>query len=321
MNKWLKIIGTFGIVALVSAALAGAVAFAQSDDGDFGFRRGFGERSFGPAGFEGRGFEGEGPHRGGPRGPKRLGGEVTAIDSEDGTLTVDTRRGDSVTVTVTDETRVMVAETQSEGSLEEINVGDNIGVRGRPAEASGPVEARGILLLPAGDMAGGRVTGIDGETITVEHPREDGPTTIVTDGETRFMLGRDGGEGSLADVSEDKGVMAFGDTQDDGSLAANVVFVHDGPPHGGPGHGPRKGRVGGEVTGVEGSSFTIEPFRGEADSLTILTDGETEYRTRSEAEVTFEDIAEGGHVMVKGQPVEGQENTIQAEMVGIKIDE
>lgn len=323
MNKWLKIIGTLGVVALVSAALAGAVAFAQSDGGDFGSQRGFAGRGFERAGFEGRGFfseAGDGPCQGGPRGRGGPGGKVTAVG--DGSLTIENKEGESVTVTVTEDTQVMVAETQSEGSLSDINVDDNVRVMGRPAEEGDSIEARGILLLPAGDMAGGRVTAVDGNVITVENPREESAATIVTNDETRFLLGRDGGEGSLADVTEDKGVMAFGDTQEDGSLAANVVLVHERPGPGGPGHhGPREGHTGGEVTAIEGSSFTIAPFRGEADSLTILTDDATEYRTRSGAEVSFENIQVGGHVMVKGQPVEGQENTIQAEVVGIKIDE
>lgn len=322
MNKWLKIIGTFGIVALVSAALAGAVALAQSDGGAFGPRRGFAERGVERASFEGRSFfdeAGTGPRRGGPRGRAGLGGQVTALG--DDSLTIENKEGASVTVTVTEDTRVMVAETQSEGSLGDITVGANVRVMGHPAEGDDSVEARGILLLPTGDMARGRVTAVDNNVITVENRREESSAIIVTDGDTRFMLGRDGDEGSLADVTEDKGVMAFGDTQDDGSLAANVVFVHEGRGPGGPGHhGPGEGHAGGEVTAIDGSSFTIDPFRGEADSLTILTDDDTEYRTRSETEVSFEDIEVGGHVMVKGQPVDGQEDTIRAEVVGIKID-
>lgn len=305
MNKWLKIVGTFGIVTIVTAILVSAVAFAQ---GNGNFRDG---PSFG----SGRGFNEPGEFlQRGPGGRRGLGGQVTAVGES--SLTIENRNGDSVTVNVGDETRVMIAETQSEGSLSDIEVGDNVHIRGRRND-DGSVEARGIIVLPDGDIAGGRVTAVEGATISVENPK-DGEATIVTTGETQFRLGKEDG-GSLADVTEDKFVLAFGETQENGSLLARIVVIHEGRPGKGPGQGPRHGGRAGEVTGVEGKTFTIDPFRGN-EEVTVLTDDSTEYRTRGDEEVTFEDIQVGRKVMVKGQPVEGQENTIQAEVVGIKLD-
>ena len=314
MNKWLKVLGTFGIVAIVSAILVGAVAFAQTGQGNFGFR---GDPGFDRAGFSEDGFfaEGDGPRHGGPGHRGGVGGEVTAVD--DNSLTIENRNGESVTINITGDTQVMIAETQSEGSLDDIQVGSNVRVMGRPNEENGPIEARNILVLPAGDMAGGRVTTVEGSTITAENPK-DGTVTIVANDSTQFRLGKDG-EGSLADVTTDKGVMAFGEIQEDGSLTARIVFIHEGPGPGGD-HGPREGHAGGEITSVEGTSFKIDPFRGDTE-ITVLTDVSTEYRTRDDGDVSFEDIQVGRQVMVKGQPVEGQENTIQAEVVGIKLDE
>lgn len=304
MNKWIKIVGTFSIVAIVTAILVSAVAFAQGS-GDFKDGHAFGL---------GRGFDGQGEFF--QKGPGRPGhhrgahGKVTAIGED--SLTLENRDGESVTVNVSEDTRVMIAETQSEGSLSDIEVGDNVGVRGRRNE-DGSVEARGIIVLPAGDIAGGRVTEVDGATISVENPK-DGAATIVTNNETQFRVGKDG-DGSLADVVADKLVMAFGETQDDGSLLARIVVIHER----GPGHGPREGFRAGEVTSVEGTTFKIDPFRGD-NKVTVRTDDSTEYRSRDDEEVSFEDIQVGRKVMVKGEPVEGQENTIQAEVVGIKVD-
>lgn len=328
MTKWLKIAGITGAVLLVGALILGGatLAFARGafhGGVPFAGRGGFDApggdwhmdagRRGGPDGFmEIPGFEGRGGpgHRGGP------GGEVTAIDGK--TLTVTTPASTTLTVVVSDTTRIMLAETQSEGTLTDISVGASIGVRGRP-DADGVVQAVDIVVLPAGDRAGGRVTAVNGQTISVENPRSGDTATIVTNDETTFRLGRDG-EGSLVDVTADRFVMAYGSTQADGSLAARLVMLADAgkPAPPGPGRpGPRQGAAAGEVTGIDGSTFTVDTFWGETDTI-VQTDDTTQYRNRSGDELTFADIKVGGMVFVKGRPVDGAENTIQAEIIGIK---
>jgi hypothetical protein len=217
--------------ALGIALVAGAsVAFAQSSFQD-GPRFGNAE---GPAFFQQAGEEGA-PCGG--RGGPGAGGEVTAVS--DSSLTVATPKGDSVTVKVSEDTVVRLVESQSEGSLSDIEVGDNVMVRGQRND-DGSVEAKAIMVAPDGDMAGGRVTAVDGSTITTENRAGD-TATILTSDSTEFRLGRTGETGSIADVTTDSGVRAFGDLQEDGSLQARLVFI--GP--GGPGHeggkGPRPG--------------------------------------------------------------------------------
>lgn len=314
MSKWMKI----GIIAaavvltgVIALGTAGAVALAQTG---IGFERG------GPADF----FRGEGAgplgHRGGPG--RGVGGQVTAIDGE--TLTVEDRNGETVTVNVTEDTRVMLTETQSEGSLSDISVGSNIGVRGQRND-DGTVEAVDVVVMPAGDMAGGRVTAVEDNVITVED--RDGETTrIVTGEETTFRVNRDEA-GALEDVTVGMGIGAFGETQDDGSLAARLVMVgppgKDGGPHpNGPDRrggerGPREGDAAGEVTAIDGSSFTLDSFFDDT-TVTVQTDENTTYRTRSGDDLSFDDIEVGNMVMVRGQPVAGEENTIRAEVIGIK---
>ncbi len=336
MTKWLKIAGIAGALLLAATLILGGstLAFAASAwqaGGPFMGRGGFdgpggdwhmdGGQFGGADGLMGQpDFEG----RGGPGHGGGAGGEVTAIDGD--TLTVTTPNGDSITVALTDTTRIVLAESQSDGTRDDISVGSNIGVRGRP-NSDGVIEAMSIVVLPAGDTAGGRVTAVDGQTLSVEDPRSGDTATIVTNSETTFRLGRDGA-GSLADVAVDGFVMAYGDTQQDGSLAARLVMVGGPDKRGGPGgHGgpgerdgqrpPRGAAAIGEVTGIDGSTLTVDPFWGDAD-ITVQTDEATTYRTRTGDELTLEDISVGSWVMAKGQPVDGAENTILAEVIGIK---
>ena len=312
MKKWLIIGGITGLVALLGVGAFGAMAFAQSpiDGGSFGGFRG-GPGGFGPGGFGGpmdAEFMGRGGPHGGPGFGKGTGGEVTAIDG--GSLTVQTRNDETVTVNTNDDTKVMLAETRTEGSISDIQVGDKIGVRGQRND-DGTVEAAGIIILPRGDMAGGKVTEVSGSTITVDNPKDD-TTTIVTNADTQFRVGRNN-EGSLEDVNTDSFVMAVGELQDDGSLMARQVMIGKRGLHGPGGSPPHIGKV----STVDGTSFTVETF-WEEETITVLTDENTEYRTRGGEEVSFEDIAVGTKVMVKGQLAEGEENTVQAEVVGIK---
>ena len=267
-KKWTKIIGIASIVAVLGVAALGAVAYAQDTFGRMGFGpRGFhnGE-GFGPDGFfeGGPGFDrgGFGPaaefaqHGPGPHGPRGgVGGEVTA--KTDTNLTVQNRDGDSITVNVNEDTHVMLAETQTEGSLDDVTVGSNVGVRG-PRNDDGSVDARDIVVLPAGDMAGGRVTTVDGSTITVENPK-DGEATIVTNDSTTFRLNRDE-EGALSDVAVDKHVVAFGETQEDGSILARLVLIHDGPPPGGWGRGAGRAldQLSNDAYGARAGSRTMK---------------------------------------------------------------
>ncbi len=80
-----------------------------------------------------------------------------------------------------------------------------------------------------GPRVGGEITAVDGNTITVENPRN-GEGIIVTTEETEFIV--DGEAGSLADVTVGKFAGGEGEKQDDGSLLAARIMVHnEAPPH------------------------------------------------------------------------------------------
>ena len=82
--------------------------------------------------------------------------------------------------------------------------------------------------------------------------------SIVVDANTVIRIGEE--TGSLADITEGMGVDAFGETQDDGSLAANLILVKDkadcgpgGPPPG-QGDGPPPSRGDGPPPPPEGQT-------------------------------------------------------------------
>jgi len=176
------------------------------------------------------------------RGHRGLGGEVTTIGEN--SITLVNRRDEEVVVTVTDETEIFFSETNSAGSLNDLELGDKVRVKGQRNE-DGTVTAEKIGVAPRGDQVGGKVTAVDGNVITVEN-RDGFTISIVTSDETQFRLGKDE-TGSLADVAVDKFVKAFGETQDDSSLSANLVMVSDGKHKGGkPGPRPNDAQQDGE---------------------------------------------------------------------------
>jgi len=203
------------LVLLVMALSTAAAAYAAPGDGDTAGRDG-------------------GPRHGRGHG---LGGEVTAVS--DSGLTIVTPNDDTFNVNVTDETEIHLIATGEEGSMDDIAVGDNVKVKGRPNE-EGTVDAKAIAVEPEGDKVGGKVTAVENDTISVEN--REGTGSIVVDANTVIRIGEE--TGSLADITEGMGVTAFGETQDDGSLAANLILVKDktdcgpgGPPKG-KGDGP-----------------------------------------------------------------------------------
>ena len=149
-------------------------------------------------------------------------GEVTAI--AENSLTLLARNEESVTVNTDADTVVYLIETGAEGTLSDLTVGGQIRVRGQRNE-DGTVNASTIVISPDGDRVGGRVTAVDGTTITVGQ-RDDNTTTISTDGNTQFRLNNEAA--SLADVAVDTRLSAYGTLQEDGTLAATLVLIRSG---------------------------------------------------------------------------------------------
>ena len=231
-----------------------------------------------------------------PRGPM-IKGEVTAISGD--TLTVQTERRDAITVQITGRT-IFRAKDDPNFTLADLKVGDVIAVKGRFANDNALV-AHVVLLVPA-DMAGevrGRVTAIDGGTITVED-KDGKPTNVLTSDETKFRIeGKP--EATIADVQVGMLLGAVGQFDANGALMAKHVLAREMPERklkGGP-------IGGGEVSSVNGDEFVIKYLDG--SSLTVTADASTLVITRGDALRapalgTLGDVKVGGRILAMGIP-------------------
>ena len=363
MKSWIKWI--WAVIAVIFLLGHGGTALAQEGDAPAQFRQGRGVR-----------------------------GEVTEVTGS--TLTISTRNGETVSVNVSAETKVLRLGSGAEGDVSSIQVGDLVGVRG-PKNEDGSIEARIVRVLPQElkDMAKvrGRVSAIEDSTLVVKTLK--GEEQIATTAETQFRLGKE--EGNLSDIEVGSFVLAVGDKQNEAFTAKFVVAlsreqiqkhmlrgtVESIDPNAGtltvkalrgeqntftvktteqteyripdvesptladiqvgtqviilgwrdesdsqsgtarliavlPAELQGSFRAAGKVTALSDTSFTLQTLR--RGEVTVLITDSTQYRARGEQEVSFADIAVGSKVLIVGEPVEGQEKTVQAKLVGIKLE-
>ena len=179
------------------------------------------------------------PAQNGPQGAGGPVGLVKAIDSSSLTLEVQDMASGAgakqVTVSFTTDTKVRLVESAAQGSLSDIQVGSRVKVEGRPNQQNG-FDAQAILVLPSGDELAGKVVSVDGNIITLETRQGQVKITVSADTQYRKAPGEQGA-GSLADISQGKFLVAYGELQSDGTLVARLVMLNLGPRPGGPGQG------------------------------------------------------------------------------------
>ena len=73
----------------------------------------------------------------------------------------------------------------------------------------------------------------------------------------------------------------------------------------------------GEITSVDHDKHTFV-LHSERGDFTILTNDSTLYLTRGDRDVSYDDVAVGLKAIVIGKPVEGQDRTIEAKVVGLQ---
>ncbi len=180
----------------------------------------------------------QGPPQGGPgagmRGRMGRGvmGEITAVNADGYTLK--TMQGNSATVKVTPETKIM--RNREPIKMTDLKVGDAIGVMGSP-DANDPTTWNANIVVDrtaqmkefkenlGKTMIAGEVKAIDGTKLTILRP--DGQTqTIEADENTSFRKGRE--SVTLADIKAGDHVMGRGAVKDG-------VFVPSELRVGGPG--------------------------------------------------------------------------------------
>jgi hypothetical protein len=242
------------------------------------------------------------------RGDRRgalIEGEVTAIDGD--ALTVETRHRGTLTVQ-TDESTRFRAKGDPDFSLADIRAGDTIAAQGRFVEA-GTLLARVVALVPPelSDQARGRVTAVEGDTITIDDA-DGNPIEIATSDETRFRV-KGQPDVSIDDVEVGMNLGAIGQFDAGGVLAAkHVVAAQPRGPKGGP-------IEAGKVASVDGAELTLEFPDG--STLAVTTDASTIVIVRGDegpALGSIGDVSEGAPVVVMGVP-SGNGNSIAARVI------
>jgi hypothetical protein len=234
-------------------------------------------------------------------------GEVTAIAGD--TLTVQTEQRGMLTVQITGRTRFR-APDDANFTLADIKVGDTLAVRGRFVDDKTLV-AQVVQFLPAevADDVRGRVTAVNGSTITVED-KDGNATDIVTSADTRFRV-QGQPDASIDDVKVGMLLGAAGQFDANGDLIARHVIVRDMPERkfkGGP-------IAGGEVAEVNGGEFVLKYLDG--SSLTVTTDASTLVITRGEngpALGSLSDVTEGARIVAMGIP-SGDSGSLAARVI------
>ncbi len=151
-----------------------------------------------------------------------VGGAVTAVDPAAGTLALKTPQAVEWTIHTTDQTRYRIAAVQ-EPTLADVRVGDQALVIGRPGATAREGTALLVTVLPKGMVAGrGRVTGVSGNTLTVETWLGSG--TVTTDDATLYRA-RNITKPSLSDIKVGATIAVTGVKQCDGSVLAKTIGI------------------------------------------------------------------------------------------------
>jgi hypothetical protein len=175
------------------------------------------------------------PNPPGPRGgpghgplwePPHLSGEITAVGTDQFTLT--TEGNQAVTVEVTEFTSYL----GSLDSFADLEIGLDVAVAGRRSD-EGTVEARVVVTrddLPIGTPMGGEVTAVGSDSLTIENTRG-GTFRFDVTADTDF-LSRENNVTSLSEIEVGDHVMVLFEQASGGTLSANVILVGGPVPEG-----------------------------------------------------------------------------------------
>ena len=241
-------------------------------------------------------------------------GEVTFVGSS--SITVLTRNDESITVSVTDQTNIRLPIDRSEGTLDDIETGNFVGVRGTKND-DGSINARLILVLPQAprDMpqVRGKVTVIEGGTFVVEN-RDGDSQRVDTNENTHFRVGKQKAESS--DIGVGDLILALGSEQDDGGFLAHLVNVVTGDRL-------KKHTLRGNVlsVNVEAGTLTVEAIGQKEGTWTVETSEDTKYRMRGVDNPTLADVQVGDQVGIVGKQSAGGDKSGVARMIAVIPEE
>jgi hypothetical protein len=194
-----------------------------------------------------------------------------------------------------------------EPSIEDIDVGDSVGVWGERGE-NGVLVAKVVMLLP-GELAHrrnvvqGRVTAVEGLTVSVETGQ--GERLVITDESTRFFIPGVEGPG-IEDVLVGDPILALGRPDGEGNLLARIVAIIT----------PRQVRrhtIRGVVTALEGDTMGLLTRRGQ---VRVRTDRETVYRVPGVEDPGIDDLNVRDLIIVRGT-WDAEAEVLQARVVSL----
>jgi hypothetical protein len=195
------------------------------------------------------------------------------------TITATGWAGQTVTVQVSATTSYTEARTAA--SLADLHAGSVIAVQGSSTSTSTPtIDATVITILLPTEV--GVVTNVSGTTLTLT--TFDGAThTVTVSASTRYQ--KAGQSATLADISSGTAIVVAGTTNSDGSLSAVRVTIQEP-------------RVAGQVTAVNGSSYTVSGAFGQ--SYTVATTSSTTYVNADGTTASASAVQAGTAIIAQG---------------------
>ena len=246
----------------------------------------------GAGGAKGYGF-GRGGRHGGYDGYDGYGefgfGRGLTVTGVSGSTITATGRG-SQTITVQVSATTAYTEAGTSASLSDVKVGSIIAVRGAntgtgytgaPSATSGAtISATAItIVLP---QVAGVVTGVSGSTLTITGFDGATRTVTVTDS-TRYQ--KAGQSAALSNITSGTAIAVEGTANGDGSLTAVRVTI-------------QVPRVAGQVTAVNGSSYTVAGRFGQ--SYTVATTGSTTYANANGSTASAAAVTTNTYIVAEG---------------------
>ena len=208
-----------------------------------------------------------------------------------GTVTFQTKKGQSVTVAVNDATVVKVGgKAATLADLKAGMAGYAFVKEGQPAMEIRAYMPKAPTSQPAKPAVGGTVTAVGADTITLQ-PGTGPAVTVSVNAGTVFQV--NGKAGQLADVKAGMRAYAFGRE----GQPATEVRAYTPRPHATRPAAPKG--VSGIVTAVGESSVTIQPHTGEA--VTVAVNAATVYKVGSKG-ASLSDVKVGMRCGALGEP-------------------
>jgi hypothetical protein len=247
----------------------------------------------------------------GPR-PVRLQGKVLAIEGDAFTVRVARGRQPGRQLNVlTDETTEFRVPGVDDASIADLQVGDRVageGVIEENGAGSGQPGGRATLVIVLPEQVArlsGEVAAVEGTTLELDTPG--GTVNVLTGAETVLRVpGVE--EPTMDDVEIGDQVTAAGTWEDEATFDAIAVGVRGGRRAG------QQATVRGRIIRVETDQLVLGTLHG---PVTVLVDGETQYRAPGVDDANLDDVTPGAAVGARG--TWNEDGTLQATGVAVSV--